>query len=89
MKINQSILKIGEKFKGLKYWIYIIQGVLNLSILILVIFATTNNDYEYKSIEKRLGPKTKFDSIIIENLTEQSFSRNYIKSLCALPLYII
>lgn len=79
-KINENILKIGEKFKGLKIWIYTIQILFNLSILFLLIFVTTKNDYESRSVSVRLGNKDEFDNIIIEDFTEQTFSRNYIKS---------
>ena len=80
IKINQSIMKIGEKFKGLKYWIYIIQALLNIFIIALIFFVTTNNDYEYSSVDERFGSQKDFDGIKIEDLTEQTFSRNYIKS---------
>lgn len=38
------------------------------------------DDYEYESIDKRLGLKEDFDKINIEDLTEQNFARNSVKS---------
>ena len=80
LKINESIIKISEKYKGFKYWNYLVQALLNLIILVLIIIVTTNNDYEQVSVDKRLGDINKFDKITIEDFTEQSFSRNYVKS---------
>ena len=80
LKINENIIIIGEKFKGLKYWIYIIQFLINACIIFLVFVVKNNNDYEYDSVKDRLGDIKKFNELKIEDFTEQTFSRNYVKS---------
>ena len=76
---TKIVSDVDKKFRGLKYWIYIIIFLVNIFILLLLFFAIIINDYEYESIDKRLGLKDDFDKIIIEDLTEQNFARNSVK----------
>ena len=79
-KLNQNIMNIGEKFKGLKYWVYIIQTLLNLSIIGLVIVVLAISSSSVSTIDEIFKSKDYFNNIEIGDLTEQTFSRNYVKS---------
>jgi len=64
-KVNQNIINIGEKFHGLKYWVYIIQTLLNLSIIGLVIVVLAISSSSVSTMDKIFNSTNYFNNIEI------------------------
>jgi len=70
--------KILDKFKGLKYWIYLMRFLINFLIIGLCLISAINNDLEDEGIDKRLGDEELFNQIHVEDFTEQLIYRKYL-----------
>ena len=84
----ENVIKIKKKFKGLKYWYYLIVILINFYILGFLFLAIFIDDLEYESVNKRLGLENTFNNTSEEDFTEQTFSRDLIRnSMCHTSLY--
>ena len=78
--LNKVVENIEKKYQGLKHWIFGLIVSTILIIFFLLLNAFKIDDLEYQTVDKRLGPENIFNKTYIEDLTEQSFSRDYIKN---------